>query len=124
MRRRIGGPSRAVWQYGAAMMPPVAALAAALAALDYFVPEAFGVRSIKAFAIVLIAASAVALAMLLWRIRNTSRRLKRWDVWISIFLAILVIAGLGIVLWRAPSSEAPSRPREPPQREGQPDVSA
>jgi len=97
----MGDQSRAPWQYAVAAMPPVAAVAATLALVDYVSPEIAHVRALLYLAIALMAASGSSLVLLSWKVKTTSRRLKRQDVWIAAVLTILVPAMLSFVLVRA-----------------------
>jgi hypothetical protein len=87
-----------LWRAGLALSGPVIVLGIAALIAGFVDRPLLGSPALRGFDLILIFLAILALGMLLWRVRRRSRRMRRWDVRLSIVANLALIAGLVIVL--------------------------
>lgn len=96
-----------LWRAGIALSGPVIVISAASLLIGVINHQLMRSPTLRGLMLVMMALCGLALGMLLWRMRKGSRRLRRWDVRLSILgnVVLLVLLALAFFLVHPIDSE-------------------
>jgi hypothetical protein len=86
-----------LWRAGLALSGPVIVLGITALAVGLINRTLLASGALRGFFLAMMGLSVLALAMLLWGLRRGSRRLRRWDVRLSILANIALLGALVFV---------------------------
>jgi hypothetical protein len=95
-----------LWRAGITLSGPVIVISAAALVTGAINRQMFRLTTLRGLMLIMMALSVLALGMLLWRMRRGSRRLRRWDVRLSLLGNILVLILLGLAFFLVHPSDS------------------